>query len=350
MTILAHRNIALALAGFALVATATPSLAAEDFYAGKQIRMLVGTDANGTYDSYGRMLAKHMGKHIPGHPTFVVQNMPGASSIKMTNYVYSAAPQDGTILAIGQSTVPVLPLTSPNEATYDTAKLIWIGSTSRDTLTGYVWHTAPLQKFEDAKTMPIIMGGSAAGTFSIDSALISNAIFGTKFKIIVGYKSSGETKLAVEKEEVQGVMATSWNSLKREKAWWDGNKVRLIVQYGLQKSPQLPADLPLFVDFAQTDEAKAVARFWVSVLEAGKPFFTTPNTPADKVEILRRAFDATMKDPEFLADIEATGERIDGPMTGENLTKLVAEEARTPPSVVKLIHDTVQAYLKDGSH
>ena len=161
---------------------------------------------------------------------------------------------------------------------------------------------------------------------------------------------SAETKLAVEKEEVQGVMATSWNSLKREKAWWDGNKVRLMVQYGLQKSDQLPADLPLFVDFAKTEEAKQVARFWVSVLEHGKPFFTAPNTPADRVAILRRAFDATMKDPEFLKEVETSGERIDGPMTGEALAKLAAEEARTPPSVIKRIQDTVQAYLKDGSH
>jgi tripartite-type tricarboxylate transporter receptor subunit TctC len=343
------RSLSLSVVGLGLLTASAPAFAA-DFYAGKQIRMLVGTDNNGTYDAVARVLVKHMGKYIPGNPTFVVQNMPGASSIKMTNYVYNGAPQDGTILAIGQSTVPTLPLTAPNEATYDTSKLNWIGSSSHETYVGYVWHTAPIKTFEEAKTTPVIMGGSAVGTFSIDSVLIANAVFGTKFKILIGYKSSGETKLAIEKGEAQGVMGTNWNSLKREKSWWDNNYVNLIVQYGFDKSPQLPKDLPLFIDFAKTPEDLQLARFWCSVLEAGKPFFTTPNVPADRVQILRRAFDATMKDPEFLKDIEVQGENIDRPMTGEELAKLVADDARTPPAAVKRISDAVQAYLKDGSH
>jgi tripartite-type tricarboxylate transporter receptor subunit TctC len=336
--------------GLTLAAVGATAAEAEDFYAGKQIHLLVGTENTGTFDLHGRALARHMGKHIPGNPTFVVQNISGAASIKMTNFMYTTAPKDGTYFGTGQGQLTTAPLSTPAEATYDPTKFSWIGSSTRDTFVGFVWHTAPLQKFEDAFTTPVVMGGSAVGTFSIDSALLANAMFGTQFKIIIGYKSSAETKLAVEKGEVQGVMGTNWNSLRTQKDWMDGNKIRLFVQYGLQKDPQFPTDLPLFIDFAKTEQDKQVAKFWVSNLEHGKPFFGPPGMPADRLAILRKAFDETMKDPEYLQDLAALGETQEGPMTGEALAKLVAEEMQTPPAQVQRMKDIVQKYLKEGAH
>ena len=339
----------LCLSFVAVLSTApfSPSQAAEDFYAGKQIRLLVGTDANGTYDSNARILARHMGKHIPGNPSFIVQNMPGAASMKMTSYVYNGASNDGTVIAMGQNTIPTSPLTSPNEARYDTGRLSWLGSATREAYVGYVWHTAPVKTMEEAKTTQVLMGGSAVGTFSIDSALIANTLFGMKFKPIIGYKSSGETKLAVQKGEVHGVMGTNWASLKREVDWFKNNWVRYIVQYGLRRDPQL-SDIPLFIDFAKNEEDLKVAKFWVSVLEHGKPYFAPPGVPADRLAILRRAFDSTMKDPGYLKDMETAGENVEGPMGWQELTQLVAEEASTPPSVVQRIGDAVQQFLKEG--
>jgi tripartite-type tricarboxylate transporter receptor subunit TctC len=344
---LALPGFCLSVAGLCLVVA--PSMAADNnFYAGKQIRLLVGTDATGTYNSHARVVAAHIGKYIPGNPTIVVQNMAGAASIRMANYVYSAAPRDGTVIGTGQNTIPTSPLTSPKEALYDPNKLNWIGSATRENYVGYVWHSAPLQKFEEAKTKEILMGGSAVGTFSIDSALIANEIFGTKFKAIIGYKSSAETKLAVERGEVQGVMATNWLGLKKEEAWMKNNSVRLIVQYGLKKNTEISPDIPLYIDFAKTEAELEVAKFWVSVLEHGKPYFVPPEVPADRVAILRKAFDDTMKDPAFLADIATAGENVDRPMTGQEMAALVADENRTSPAVIERIQKTIQRFHEEG--
>jgi tripartite-type tricarboxylate transporter receptor subunit TctC len=344
----AHRLSCLGLAGLGLALLAAPAAAAEDFYAGKQIRLIIAADPNGSPDIQGRILAHHMGKYIPGNPTFVAQNLAGTAGIKATSYMFNNAPRDGTVLAVGQGTLTSAPLTQPKEAAYDSTKLGWVGSSTRDVFVGYVWSSAPIQKFEDAFKTEVLVGGSAVGSFSIDAALLADELYGTKFKPIIGYKSSSETKLAVEKGEVHGVMATNWTSLQREKAWWAANKVRMTVQYGLSKNPIIPGDLPLFVDFAKNDADRAVVHFWISNLEHGKSWFTTPDVPADRLEILRRAFDATMKDPEFVKEIVASGETVDGPMTGEALAALVAEEMKTPKSVVDRISQIVGDYLKKG--
>jgi tripartite-type tricarboxylate transporter receptor subunit TctC len=340
------RRLLLSLSGVAL---ALPSWAAEDFYAGKQIRLLVGTEATGSYNIHARVMAKHMPKHIPGNPVFVVQNMNGAASIKMTNYVVGNAPTDGTVIATGFSTLPTAPLTSPNEATFDSTKLSWIGSATREAYVGYFWHSAPAKTFEDAKKSEVLMGGSAIGTFSTDSALIANELFGTKFKLVIGYKSGAETKMAVEKGEVHGVMGTNWNSLRRETAWFANNRVNLMVQYGLKKGTTYPTDVPLFLDFAKTEADQQLAKFWVANLEHGKPYFGPPGMPADRLAILRKAFDATLKDPEYLKDIEAAGESIESPMTGQELEALVKEEVKTPPSVIQRINKALFEYHKDGN-
>jgi tripartite-type tricarboxylate transporter receptor subunit TctC len=331
---------ALAVCSLAL----SPAQAAEDFYRGKQIRIIVGIDPGGTFDTYARMLAKHLGRHIPGEPAFIIQNMPGAASVKVSNYMFNGAPKDGTVIAATHPSIPTARLTNPNAAEFDPTKFAWIGSATKELYLGYLWHSAPVASLEEATRKQALLGGVAVGSFSVDMAILANAYFGTKFKIVNGYKSSPEIQLAVEKEEVHGVMGTAWNALKTSRAAWvQEKKIRMMVQYGLSRHPLFP-DVPLYMDFAKDNAQRQAITFMLGNLTHGKPYFAPPDTPADRLAILRKGFDATVKDPEFLKDVQTAGIEIDDPMTGQELTKLVAEEAGTPPAIVEGIKSIIEKY------
>ena len=330
----------------AAVASGGQTLAAEEFYQGKQVRLLVGTDPGGTFDLYARVLSRHLGKHIPGAPTFVVQNMPGTSSINMANYIYGNAPRDGTVFGASQNTIPTAPLTNPAAAKFDSSKLSWIGSVTDDLYIGYLSSTAPAKSMEEAKAIEVLIGGLSVGAFSIDMAILANEFFGTKFKIVTGYKTSPEIQLAVDRGEVHGVMGTSWNAFKRATpTWLPEGKVRMIVQYGFKRDARF-ADVPLYIEFAQTDAQRQAIKFMVGNLVHGKPYFAPPEIPADRLLILRRAFDATMKDTDFLKDIEASGVEISNPMRGEELAQFVAEESQTPASILRAIEGIMKKFTE----
>ena len=317
--------------------------AAEDFYKDKQIKILVSADPNTNYDSYARTVARHMGQYIPGHPTFIVQNMPGAGGLKVANFIANAAPRDGTVLAATHPVIPIIALTNPKETQFDPTKLSWIGSATRELYVGYLWHTAPAKSMEEARLKETIVGGTAVGSFAIDMAVLANEFFGTKFKILTGYKSSPEHQLAIEKGESHGSMGTVWTNIKRNGDWVREGKITVFVQYGLKKDPQLP-DVPLYIDFAKNDADLQAIRFMIARLEHGKPYFAPPEVPAERLALLRRAFEATVKDPAFVKEIESQQGEINGPMTGEELATLVAQEATTPPSVVKRIEEALARY------
>ena len=314
------------------------AVAAEDFYKGKQIRLLIGTDAGGAYDMYARALSRHMGAHIPGAPTFILDNMPGAAGLQAANYIFNVAPRDGTVIAATPNAIPIAPLTNPGGVKFDPDKLSWIGSATKELYVGYVWHDAPIKNFEEARNTQVLMGGVAVGSFSTDVGIMAANFFGMKFKTITGYKSSPEIQLAVQRGEVHGVMGTAYSALKIAQAdWLAQNKIRVIVQYGLQRHPLYP-DVPLYMDFAKTEAQRKAILFYTGNLAHGKPYFAPPEIPADRLTILRRAFDDTMKDPEFIKDIAAGGGDVDSPMTGEELAKFVAEENATPPDVIDMVH------------
>ena len=332
----------MALAGFA----AMPGIvsAADNFYAGKVMHMVISSDATGTYDAYARTIAKHMPRFIPGNPTIIVQNMPGAGGVRAASFMNSAAPKDGTYIAGTHADIPTSHL-SKSEAQYDPSTFSWIGSATKELYAGYFWHTAKAKKFEDAFTSSPIMGGTAPGSFTIDAAIISNEFLGTKFKIVTGYKSSQENQLAIEKGEVEGAMGTTWNNIKARD---DGTgKLNVFVQYGLTRNPKIP-DIPSFIEFAKNDIARSAVRFLVARLDHGKIYFAPPGIPAERLAILRQAFDATMKDPQFLADIAAQKLEMDSPMSGEALARLVAEEAATPPESIQRIENAINKF-KDAN-
>ncbi len=325
---------------------AGPAAADDNFYAGKQIRLIVSTDAGGAYDGYARMLAQVIKDHIPGNPTIVVQNMPGAGGLKAANYIYNSAPRDGTVIAATHSSIPTGPLTAPGSALYDVTKLSWIGSITSDPYVGYVWHTSPIRTLEDTRTTEVVMGGMAVGTAGTDLSILAKEMFGLRFKIITGYKASPDVKLAMENGEVQGTFANAWSSLKTsDPELITEKKIRIIVQHGFKKHPDLP-DVPSIFDLAKTEADRQALTFMLARQEAAKPYFGPPDIPPERLALLRQAFDATVHDPKFVALTMRAGVTLDGPMTGDELAALAARLAQTPRSVVERVDHMLASFKR----
>jgi tripartite-type tricarboxylate transporter receptor subunit TctC len=320
-----------------IAAAVQTTIAAEedDFFKGKQIHLLCSTGPGGVYDTFSRLLAQFMPDHIAGHPTIVVQNMPGASGLAATNFIYNGAPRDGTYIAGVHNGMPTAPLEEPQSAHFDANKLSWIGSISDDPFVGYVWHTAPIQTYEQAKTIPVVMGSASIDSMGVKMAILSNAFFGTKFKIVLGYESSSTVKLALEKGELQGTFANSWGDLKTQQPdWIRDHTVRIIIQDGYKKDPELP-DVPLIVDQAKNPADRQALDLLLARQDFARPYIAPPGLPAGRLDLLRRAFDATMHDPRFVAAAKDARLAVDNPMTGEQLSARVADLSKTPPEVMQ---------------
>jgi tripartite-type tricarboxylate transporter receptor subunit TctC len=234
---------------------AAPVSAGDDvanFYRGKQIRFIVGSAPGGTYDLLARAVARHIGAHIPGNPSIIVQNQPSASGLVMTNQLYALGPKDGTAIGVPINAIPGAPLLQPNFAHYDASKLIWLGSTVREPYVAYVWHTAPVQSLADLLKRELVVGATSPGSTMVDFPLLTNAILGTKFKIVPGYESTPLMNQAMERGETEGVAALGWEAVKAQMSpWLADKKIKIIAQFGLQKSSVLP-DVPLIIDLAKS--------------------------------------------------------------------------------------------------
>ena len=335
---LRRTELCAALIGAFFAGATAPSSAQDfNFYNRKQIRLIVSTDAGGAYDTYARIMAQVLKDHIPGNPSIVIQNMPGASGLKTANYMYTTAPRDGTVIASTHASVLTTQLTSPGAATFESTRLSWIGSVTTDPFIGYVWHTVPIQTLDDTRRTEVIMGGVSVGASSVDYAIMARDMFGLKFKIVTGYKASNDVKLAMERGEVQGTFANGWSSIKTaEPEWLRDKKIRIIVQHGLRKLPELP-DVPLFIDLAQNEADRQALVFMLARQEVAKPYFAPPDVPPERLAILRRAFDATVRDPKFMALAAKANVALEGPMTGDEVATLVAKVAQTPPAVIQRV-------------
>jgi len=317
---------------------------AADFYKGKDLTIIVSGRPAGTYDTYARLVAKRYNHHIPGKPAIIVKNMQGAGGIKAANYMYNVAPRDGTSINAASSAISILPLTRRKAAKFDANKLSWIGSVSNTTRIGFVWHTSPLKTLEDGRKMQIPMGGTSVGAGSVDLVIIANELFGFKFKLVSGYHGSPQVKLAMERGEVQGTFGNQFLSLKTTTPeWLSQGKVRIITQFGLRKDPELP-DVPLFMDLAKTEADRQLLEFMLARQETAAPYFAPPAIPADRLAVLRRAFDATVKDPEFVAYVNKAHLEVSGPMTGEEVAALTAKLSKTPQSVLNRIEKIFASY------
>ena len=316
-------------------ATADP---VEDFYRGRQLHLIVGTSAGGLYDTYARLMSRHMGKYIPGQPAIVVQNMPGASGLTAANFVANTSPRDGSVIAAVQSNVPTADALRMAGVRFRGADLSWVGSASAETYIGFVMAKSPIQKLDDSLTSEIIFGGPALGSASIDMAIVARKLFGFKLRIVTGYPGGSESKLAMEKGELDGTFATGWGAVKTDQPDWIRNRtIRLLVQHGLTRNRDLP-DVPLLLDWAKTPEDRQLLQILMARTAFAKPYFMPQDVPADRLAAMRRAFDRTVADPDFLADALRLRVEPEAPMTGEQVAETVAQFAATPQAVVDRIN------------
>src|SRR5215475_702516 len=317
---------------FAALTCAVPAAAQEDiaaFYKGKTVRIVVGTAAGGGYDLFARTVARHLAGHIPGNPTIIVQNQPAAGGLVMTNQLFATAPRDGTVIGAPINGIPTAPLIQPYGAHFDAEKLIWLGSTNREPYVAFVWHTAPVQSLAELQQKELIVGATAPGTTMVDFPLITNAILGTKFKIVRGYEGTPQINNAIERGEIDGEGGIGWAAVKAQvPAWIAEKKINVIAQYGLKRNAEL-AEVPSMLELAKSEADRRALLMLFARTEYGRPYFLPPEVPAARVAALRRAFDATMRDPAFVAEAARLQFEVD-PLTGEQVQALVAQLAATP--------------------
>ena len=319
-----------------------PAQAQDDvaaFYKGKVVRLLVGIGVGSGYDINARLLARYLPKYIPGNPTVIVQNQPGAGSLSMTNQLYAGGPFDGTAIGASFNGLPTTPLLQPAGARFEAVKLNWVGSTNRETQAMYVWHTAPIAKLSDLASTEMIVGAQAPGSTQYDYPKLAEKLFGWKFKVITGYEATPKIHLAMERGEVHGTWA-NWSTLKAiSEQWIKDKKIRILAQWALRKHPEMP-DVPLILDQAKTPEQKQSLDLALARLEFGRPFFMPPNVPAERVNAIRRAFDAVMKDKEFLDEADKLKIEID-PLGGEQVAALIEQIYKTPAATVDRVRDAM---------
>ena len=336
-----RRLILLCAAGLAMAMPATAQEDVAAFYRGKQLRLIVGTGAGGGYDLFARAVARHIGNHIPGNPAVIVQNQGAAGGLLMANQLFSLGPKDGTVIAAPVNGLPTAPLLEPAGAHFDAARLNWIGSTNRETYVAFAWRAAPVQSLADLLQKQLIVGATAAGTTLVDFPLVTNRVLGTRFKVVRGYDSTPQINVAMERGEVEGIGGIGWQSVKTQVPQWIAEKkITVIAQYGLQRDPEL-ANAPTMLELARTDADRAALTMMFARTEYGRPYFAPPDVPPARIEALRRAFDATMHDPDFVADAAQLQLEL-SPMRGEEVQALVAKLARTPPEIVARVRAALE--------
>jgi len=324
-----------ALSVFALVGVASPAAAdaVADFYAGKQVRFIIRSGVGGGYDSYARLLVRHISRHIPGKPSVMPVNMPGGGGIIAANHVALAAPKDGTILTMVSQGLPVdqaLGLNTTLKA--DLRSFHWIGNMSAANQILAVWHTSPTQTVADAQKRETLIGSTGAGSISTQLPALLNNLVGTKFKIVIGYPDGRDVNLAMERGDIEGRGANPWVSYKSTSPRMVAEKlIRPLVQFGLESDPEI-AEAPLFRNLPVSAENKPVVEFMSKAVMVGRPVATTPGAPLDRVAALRRAFDATLNDAEFKKDADSQRAEIDY-MSGEQLEKIINDLIGAPQDV-----------------
>src|SRR5689334_11077797 len=321
----------LSLAAVAMLAALAAPAAAQTPIP-KVVIYVAGT-AGGGVDLYGRLVGRHLGGHLPGKPTVTVEDMPGAGGIKEANYLNSVAAKDGTVLGTFPGGPVYDPLIAARDTGYNMSKFTWIGAVSKDVSLCIAWAQSPFKTLEDVKKQQVVVAGTGAGSDTDTWPVLLNELLGTKFKLVTGYLGSQETFQAMESGEAHGRCGLSYSSLKTAKPdWLPQKKIVILAQIGVEKNPEI--DAPLLLDLLTKDEDKQLARFLTAVSAMSRPFVAPPGLPADKTELLRRAFDATMKDPDFLAEAQKIKADVD-PSTGEQVQQLVEQLYATPKPVVE---------------
>ncbi|HZO47158.1 MAG TPA: hypothetical protein VFB68_14785 [Xanthobacteraceae bacterium] len=332
MTIRIAPLAACTLACTLVAAAPTHAQSVEEFYKGKSITLAIGFTPGGGYDLYARHLARHMSKHIPGRPTIVPQNMAGAGSLRAANFIYSAAPKDGTAFGTFARTTGLNPLLESG-ATFDGTKFTWLGSVTNDISLCVTWHTSKANTWENFLKHPTTLGGQAPSAEPDIFANLYKNVFNAPVKLVPGYPGTNEITLAMERGEVDGLCGLSWSTIQtRHLPWLKEKKINLLVQAAFKQAPEL-SNVPLVMDLTKDTEKLQILKLILAAQEMARPFAAPPDIPRDRAAALVAAFDATMKDPEYLADAQKL--RIDvNPVSGGEIDKLLRELYATPKDVI----------------
>ena len=305
---------------------------APEFYRGKTVSVLVGFSVGGGFDLYARALARHLGRQLPGNPTVVIQNMPGAGSLKSVDYLFQVAPRDGTLIGTFSHTVPIEPLLG--HAKFDPRQLEWIGSMAAETSVCLAWHRSPVKSWDDMRHRPFTIGGTGRGSDTDMFANLFKSVFGLPLRLVTGYPGTSEMALATERGELDGFCGIFYSTLvTRHDAWMAGAKVNILVQAGLRKDASLPS-VPNVLDYARDERERQILMLLIAPQTMARPFAMPPGTPKPRVEAMRRAFEATLADPVFLADAKAA--KVDvSPVSAAEIEGLIDQLYRTPEDVLR---------------
>ena len=332
-----YQRAATLFSGIMAIVAAQAAVAQDEaskFYAGRNVTIVVGSTTGGGYDFNARAVARHLGKYIPGAPSIIVQNMPGAGSIVATNYVYNVAAQDGSVIGAVQRPIPFEPFFDEKGVRFDVRKINWLGSTTSEIGVVVAWRTAPQQSFDDVLKSEMIVGGNGPATDTELFARALNRELGAKFRIVGGYPGESQIILAMERGEVQGVANWSWNNIPaKHPDWLRDGKIKLLLQLGLRKHPALP-NVPLVLDLARDADQRKLFETIMQMKELGRPYFVGPNVSADRVQHLRSAFMKTMTDSDFKNEMTKAGISID-PVSGEDMQKMLAQAYALPPALMQ---------------
>jgi tripartite-type tricarboxylate transporter receptor subunit TctC len=325
---------------FALfAASAAQAQTPAEFYAGKTITLVVGSDAGGGYDANARAMARHFGRHVPGNPSIVVKNMPGAGSIVAANFIYNAAPKDGTVIGLIQRGI-LLARIAHQPVKYDLGRINWVGNLSAEPGLIVAWHTAPVKTTADLFTTELTVGGSGPLGENETVPRLLNALIGTRFKVIPGYKSASAIALAMERGEIEGNADWTWANIKsRKPEFLREHKINLLMLNGIAREPDLP-DVPIAQEFAKTPADKEAMDIFFSLKTVARPIMAAPDVPADRIAVLRTAFMAMAKDKDFVADADKAGLDV-APTPGEAVAKVARRIAGAPPQIAARLSDAI---------
>ena len=335
-------KLAMAAMGTLMALGAMPAGAqpAAELFAGKNLSLIIGFGPGGGYDLWGRTVARHIGKHLPGKPAVVSQNMPGAGSYVAASHIYNAAPKDGTVFGIIARDAALGPLSGAPGARFDATKLSWLGSPTKEHNVCIAFHTAQVKNVKQLRDTQLILGDTGPGTGTRSYPKVLNDLLGFKFKLVSGFRSSADVFLAMERGEVDGI-CESLDSVNQRKPDWIANKtVNVLLQAGAEPHPGLKG-VPNVFDLARNDEERRVLEFLYAGQGIGRPFVAPPDLPPERLKMLRDAFNATMKDPEFIADVKRNKFDLE-PEDGEHLTKLINKIYATPKAIIERVSNLIK--------
>ena len=319
------------------ICATVPAFAQGGSFAGKTVIVVIGNPAGGTFDLIGRLVARHLGVHLPGHPTVIAQNMPGAGSFRAAAYIANVAPKDGTVIGIVSETLAVEQLLGNPAVQFDAAKLTWIGRVVAGNAVHIMWHASKVDSIEDAKRFPSTVAGTGTGNISEAVPALLNAVIGTKFKVVGGYQAANETMLAMERGEVEGA-GVNWSMVKSVKAQWlHDKKITVILQDQPTRRPDL-ADVPALGELGDTVEARQLLGLYANTALIGRAFFAPPELSPATTAALRNGFIAMTKDPDFIADAKTISADDLDIGAGDEVLDAVRRTLSVPPSVVRRAH------------